>query len=76
MEKKFGGWEFSVKETEEGITVQFKGDKAQMQARREAVSAFRQFRQKAQAAGLFPGSIFRAAVLGLLTSEEEDKEEN
>ncbi len=76
MEKKFGGWEFSVKETDDGITVQFKGDKSQMQARREAVAAFRQFRQKAKAAGMFPGSLFRAAVLGLLTSEDEDKEEN
>lgn len=74
--KKLSGWEFTLKETDDGFVFQVKGDKERLRARREAVQAFKEFRRKAKAAGFGPGSFFRMAMFGLFGSPEEEEEED
>lgn len=59
-----GGWEFHVRHEEGSLVVEVKGDPEKMQARREAIDAFLEFRKKARAAGMTPGCLFRHLVLG------------
>ncbi len=44
-------YEISLEETEEGYALHFKGDKEKLKTRLEAFEAYRNFRQKAKAAG-------------------------
>ncbi|MBM7866436.1 hypothetical protein GTO89_06960 [Heliobacterium gestii] len=49
--KTLGAWEFSIKETEDGFTINIKGDKERLRAKREAIEAFKEFQRKARKAG-------------------------
>ncbi|QGG48748.1 hypothetical protein [Heliorestis convoluta] len=51
--KSCSPWEFSIKETEEGFTINIKGDKERLKARREAIEAFKEFQTKAKKAGFY-----------------------
>lgn len=46
-----GPWEFSIKETADGLTINIKGDTERLRARREAIEAFKEFERKARKAG-------------------------
>ncbi|MBC9784229.1 hypothetical protein H1S01_06860 [Heliobacterium chlorum] len=52
--KSCGSWEFSFKETEDGFTINIKGDKERLRAKREAIEAFKEFQSKAKKAGFYP----------------------
>lgn len=56
-------WEFSVRETDEGMVMEFQRDKEHSALRGEAFAALEEFRKKARAAGLTPGEILGRAVL-------------
>ncbi|KAB2953076.1 hypothetical protein F9B85_07375 [Heliorestis acidaminivorans] len=51
--KSCSPWEFSIKETDEGFSINIKGDKDRLKARREAIEAFKEFQQKARKAGFY-----------------------
>jgi hypothetical protein len=52
MHGKCHKFNFSFEETEDGFVVHIKGDKEKIKAKLEAMEAYRNYREKAQAAGI------------------------